>query len=377
MRWFPCQRMPTLRGASRVRHKLLSALIVLSVALAACSLRNSPVSPTATGARPATVARPTQAAGTPGPFKPLKVALLISGAHTGSSFWDSARAGVERARKELGSEVRVVEEVDLAKWEPALRRLARGDYDIIVTGGSDMIPLLDKVAPEYIDTKFILFDARADQPNVANIVYAQNEASFLAGALAGCVVTNSELKNLSGEKLIGVVGGMDTEVVNDFVTGYEQGAKYVDQDIIVLKDYAGTWEDPARGKALAAQQARYGANVIFNVAGRTGLGVLEAAKEAERYSIGVDSNQNGRHPGSVLSSVMKRVDYSIFDLIQREATDTLQTGRTYPYSIQNDGVGLAEDALYEQYVPEQCRQQVEKAKQDIASKKVIVQTAYK
>lgn len=311
----------------------------------------------------------------------LRIAMFVNGALGDKSFWDSANAGVRRANTELGAEVRVVEGgFDVSSWEPALRRLAQADYDIILVGTFQMPDIVNSVAPDFPDKKFILFDATVDQSNVANISYAQNEGSFLAGVLAGCVA-NSDLPNVSGDKTVGVVGGEDVAVINDFVVGYEQGAQYVDPEMQVLKAYVGTgapaYNDPAKAKELATAQFSDGASIVFQVAGGSGLGVIDAAKELNRYAIGVDSNQNGEAPGVVLSSMLKRVDNSVFDLIQMEATGSLRTGKTYLYGIQNDGVGLAEDKYYDQHVPQECKDQVDRAKQDIASKKVRVKSGFK
>ncbi len=320
------------------------------------------------------------ATGTTGATRQIKVALMLNGTLGDKGFFDSAKAGVDRAEKELGAEVvQVVEEPDRSNWEPTLRQLADSEADVIVLGTFDMSDALNAVAPEYEDKTFIFFDATVDQPNVANIVYSQNEGSFLAGVLASCA-TQSDLENLSGKKVVGVVGGSNIPVINDFIVGYEQGAKYFNKDTRVLKSYNSgpqAFEDPAKGKELALAQFDQGANVVFNVAGKTGLGVLEAAADEGRYSIGVDQNQNNLHPGSVLSSMLKRVDNSVFDLLQMEATGGLTTGKTYPYGIQNEGVGLAEDQLYEQHVPQECKDQVEQAKADILSKQVVVETALK
>ncbi len=388
-----------------MRPKLSSLVLLLAVLLAACGNTGAgpvptptPTSPPGAGAVgvatsvPTMDAEPTEeqaaaadttagaATGTPSAVKKLKIALLVNGSLGDKGFFDSAKAGVDRAAKELGAEVQVVEEREAANWEPTLRSLAEADNDLIVLGTFQMPDALNAVAPDFPDKKFIFFDATVDQPNVANITYAQNEGSFLAGVLAACA-TNSDLPNVTGEKKIGVVGGEDIPVINDFVVGYEQGAKYVDPEMEVIRSYVGTgaqaYNDPAKGKELASAQFEEGASVVFNVAGGSGLGVLEAAADQQRYAIGVDSNQNALHPGVVLSSMLKRVDNSVFDLIQREATGSLRTGTTYSYGIQNSGVGLAEDELYEQHVPEECKQQIEKAKQDIASKKVRVETAFK
>lgn len=384
-----------------MKPRLYTLLLILALLLAACGTQQAGGTSepgSASGTATAVGAAPTgeatsdagatatgtgasaRATGTAGPVKQLKVALLVNGSLGDKSFFDSANRGVQKAQRELGATVQVVQEREAANWEGTLRRLAQGENDLVVVGTFQMVDALKVVAPEFPDQKFIFYDAVVDAPNVANITYAQNEGSFLAGALAGCVV-NSDLANLSGEKKIGAVGGEDVAVINDFIVGYEQGAKYVDSEIEVLRAYVGTgaqaYNDAPKGKELATAQFDAGASIVFQVAGGSGLGVIDAAKEQQRYAIGVDSNQNGEAPGVVLSSMLKRVDNSVFDMIQMEATSSLRTGRTYSYGIQNDGVGLAEDELYEKHVPDECKQQVEKAKQDIASKKVRVQTAFK
>lgn len=355
--------------------RLLRVSLVLSLLAVACgrgpARGTGTLTPTAT---PAAVSATSTAAAT----EPFRVAMLVTGSRGDGSFV-SARKGVQRAEQELGAEVRIVEERSRYRWEPALRRLARGDNDLVVVGTSEMTDILTRVAPDFPDQKFILFDATVDKPNVASITFAQNEGSFLAGALAACVV-DGEVDDPKARKLIGVIGAEDIDVVNDFIVGYEEGAKYVDPDIAVRITYIGGGtsggEDRARGRRLASTQFKAGARVVFGVAGGSSRGVMDAARQARRYAIGVEPSENELAPGVVLSSVLKRVDRSIFDLIQMEATGSLRTGRTYTYGIQNNGVGLDEDWYYRWYVPEECRQQVEKAKRDIASKKVRVETAF-
>ncbi|MBA2362311.1 MAG: BMP family ABC transporter substrate-binding protein [Chloroflexia bacterium] len=382
-----------------MKFKPMIVMAMLAVLLAACGAAGdapttpgataepTDANPTAVSTAPATA--PVQTDGTVGAgpsateeaVEKLNIAMFVNGALGDKSFWDSANSGVKRAKQELGADVRVVEGgFDVSSWEPALRRLAQADYDIILVGTFQMPDIVNSVAPDFPDKKFILFDATVDQRNVANITYAQNEGSFLAGVLAGCVAT-SDLPNVSGDKTVGVVGGEDVAVINDFVVGYEQGAQYVDPEMQVLKAYVGTgapaYNDPAKAKELATAQFSDGASIVFQVAGGSGLGVIDAAKDQNRYAIGVDSNQNGEAPGVVLSSMLKRVDNSVFDLIQMEATGSLRTGKTYLYGIQNNGVGLAEDKYYKQHVPQECKDQVDRAKQDIASKRVRVKSGFK
>lgn len=320
------------------------------------------------------------ATATAGPIEKLDIALFVNGSLGDQSFFDSANGGIQRAQRELGATVQVVEEPTTTSWEPSIRRLAQSErYDLIVLGTFQLVDALNEIAPDFPDQKFIFFDATVDQPNVANITYAQNEGSFLAGVLAACAA-NSDLEGATGDKVLGAVGGEDIAVINDFIVGYEQGAQYVDPEMRVLKAYVGTgaqaYNDPTRARELANAQLDEGASVIFGIAGGSGLGVINAAKDQGRYAIGVDSNQNAIARGTVLSSMLKRVDNSVFDLIRVEATGDLRTGRTYTYGIQNEGVGLAKDPLYERYVPEECQEQVESAEQDVASRKVRVKTAF-
>jgi basic membrane protein A len=340
----------------------------------------SPTAPSGVGAEGASETPSPSTTGVSGPLRNLKVALLVNGTLGDKSFFDSANEGMKRAESELGASIEVVQEQNAAAWEDTLRQLAEGGYDLVIVGTFQMIDPLTAVAPDYPDQKFIIFDAPVNAPNVASITYAQNEGSFLAGVLAACASKSKELKGLSGQTKIGAVGGENIDVINDFITGYEAGAQYVDPKFEVLKSYIGVgpqaYNDPNRGKELAAEQLRQGANVVFGVAGGSGVGVIDAAKEQNRYAIGVDSNQNSLAPGVVLSSMLKQVGNSVFDLIRMEASGSLPTGKVYRYGIENNGIGLAEDDLYEQYVPQECQDQVDKAKEDIARKKVQVPTAF-
>lgn len=376
-----------------MRTRLGILILCVAVILAACSGQPPEVALHLPGTATASpnIATRTHATSTPvghelagtpvpavtvGSTKHLRIALVVPRLGDKGLF-DSAASGIRMARDRLGADTVIVQTgSDTAKQERALTKLAQENYDLIITGASDKQAMLKRVAGEFPKQKFIFFDAVVDLPNVANITFAQNQSSFLAGVLAACVShPDNGTKNLSGLNVIGVVGGEDTPVVNDFIVGYKQGAKYVDPDITVLISYAGSFDDPDEGRKLANRQFQQGANVVFQVAGKTGLGVLQAARNNHRYAIGADANQNNLYPGTVLTSVLKRVDTAIFDLVQMEATSTLATGKTYAYRLQNNGVGLATDANYYQYVPETCQKLVEQARKDIASGRVQVKTA--
>ncbi|WP_227764328.1 BMP family lipoprotein [Zhaonella formicivorans] len=306
--------------------------------------------------------------------KPLKVALIINGTLGDKGFFDSANRGIEEAKKEFGIEAKVVEAGnEPSEWEPALRAAAaEGQYDLIITGTYQMLDHVKNIAPEFPDQKFIVFDVDIKGiPNVYSILYSQSEGSFLAGALAGLVTTsNMELAN--PEKKIGFLGGMDIPIINDFLAGYEQGAKYIDPEIQVLKGYVGNFFDAAKGKELTMSQYAQGVDIAFNVAGGAGLGLLEAAKVSNKYAIGVDSNQNGIYPGFILSSMLKNVDVSLVRAIQLHLEGKLPYGDSEVIGIKEGAVGLAKDSLYEQYVPQEIRDKLEEIEGKIRNGEIKV-----
>ncbi len=248
--------------------------------------------------------------------KSIKVINFLNGMQGDDSFFDSAVRGVSRAKLELGLEVETIEVgYDPALWQPALEEVAaREDYDILIVGTEQMKGILQEVAPRYPDKRFIIYDAsvnytHSDYKNVYSALYAQNEGSYLAGVYAG-------LMTKSG--IIGVIGGQNTSVINDFIVGYEQGAKAARPDIKVLVAYAGGWNDAAKGEMLAMDMYRQGADIIFQVAGATGMGVFKAAQESNRYAIGVDSDQ-----AQIIEMILEAASSRLIRLSSGEYTNQL------------------------------------------------------
>lgn len=287
----------------------------------------------------------------------LNVLLYIDGSLGDLGFFDSAERGVTRANASLAVTVKTVQQSNPSVWQSDLARYAKsGMYSIIICGTSSLHDQITTVAKQYPKQKFIFFDDIVTLPNVASITYLQNEGSFLAGALAA-LVTNSKMPLANHKHIIGAVGGQDIPVINDFMVGYKQGATYIDPQMHVLISYVGgsggsdTWNNPVKGAQLAKALYQEGADVVFNVAGGTGLGVLKASSEVNRYSIGVDSDQNALYPGHVLSSMVKRVDNSLFDSLQLALAGHLAYGKTTQYGLANQGVGLVMDKFSAQIVP--------------------------
>ncbi|MBC7233875.1 MAG: BMP family ABC transporter substrate-binding protein [Chloroflexi bacterium] len=321
--------------------------------------------------------------------KALKVVLLINGVLGDKSFFDSAQRGIDRAVKELGIQAKTIEAgTDPARWEAALEdAAATEDYDILICGTWQMNDYLGKVAPKYPDKKFFIFDTSVDYSkgnlgNVYSVLYKQNEGSYLAGVYAA-MMTQKPLPGMNDKKVIGVIGGMDIPVINDFIVGYKQGARDVDPETQVIVQYSGGWNDPAKGKEITLAMYEQGADIVFNVAGGTGMGIFEAAEEQNRYAIGVDSDQaiivkdtDPQQAERILTSMLKNVDNSLFRALKLHLEGKLVYGQAEYLGIAEGGVGLAKNEYYEKYTPTDVKARVEQAEKDILEGKIKVDTAF-
>jgi basic membrane protein A len=320
--------------------------------------------------------------------KKVRVALYVNGTLGDKSFFDSANRGVERAAKELGVVTKTIEGTyEEANWEPDIAQLAEGDWDIVIAGTWQLVDYLQAIAPKHPEKVFITYDTTADYSkgdmgNVYSILYAQNEGSFLVGALAA-LVTTSDMPKANPEKVIGFLGGMDIPVINDFKVGYIQGAQYIDPDVKVLVSYANSFSDSAKGKELVLAQYEQGADIAFNVAGETGIGLLDAAKDKDRYAIGVDSDQyflyKDTDPGksaNIVTSMMKNVDDSLFRAVEMYLDGNLPVGEAETLGIAKGGVGVADNENYRKLVPAEFRDQIKDLEQKILSGEIKVDTAF-
>jgi basic membrane protein A len=254
------------------------------------------------------------------------------------SFNEAAYNGAEAWKTATGGTYLDLELQNDAQREQALRRFAGQGANPIVMAGFSWTAALTAVAPEFPDTNFVVIDTVVDAPNVQSILFDEHTGSFLVGALAA-------MKSETGT--VGFVGGMDVPIIHKFYCGYAQGAKAVNPDVTLIENYTGTtpaaWNDPVTAGELAKAAVDAGADVIFAAAGGSGLGVLQAMKDAGKYSIGVDSNQNYLQPGSVLTSMLKRVDVAVQTAMTEAGDDaTFKPGVTI-LGLANDGVGYAVD----------------------------------
>ncbi|MEL6425649.1 MAG: BMP family ABC transporter substrate-binding protein [Pseudomonadota bacterium] len=253
------------------------------------------------------------------------------------SFNQAAYTGAERFKEETGVAYRDFEIQNDAQREQALRRCARQGYDPIIAIGFSHGAAVDKVAAEFPDARFAIVDMVVDKPNVRSILFKEHEGSYLVGIMAAMASDTGK---------VGFVGGMDIPLIRKFACGYVGGVKSVNADAEVFQNMTGTdgsaWNNPTRGGELAKSQFSQGADVVYHAAGGTGVGVLQAAADEGKLGIGVDSNQNGMHPGSVLTSMLKRVDNAVFNTFSDAMNDSWSTGFNVNGLAEN-GVGFAMD----------------------------------
>ncbi|MCP8885273.1 BMP family ABC transporter substrate-binding protein [Devosia sp. XJ19-1] len=281
------------------------------------------------------------------------------------SFNEAAYMGAEKFKAEGGA-YQDLEISGDAMREQAVRQFAARGNNPIVLPGFSWETALRAVAPEFPDTKFTIIDTVVDLPNVQSVVFKEQEGSYLVGILAA-------MKSESGK--IGVVPAFNFTLLEAFACGYAQGAKSVNPDIEVLETYVGTgfeaFNDPVKATEVAKSQLDQGVDVIFQVSGGSGAGVLQAAADAGKYGIGVDSNQNHLHPGSVLTSMLKRVDVAAYNAMKGVEDGTWAPG-TIVLGLAEEGVGAAIDEHNAELITPEMQAALDKATADIISGAVTV-----
>ena len=346
-----------------LKHVLLLAAIVALIGLTSCGSR--------------TEARRSDCK--------IKVGIVFDiGGKNDRSFNAAAWEGVQRAEKDLPICLYDVEPGNPTSIEPAMRAFAEKNFDLIIGVGFAQSPIMQKVATDYPNTKFAIVDGvimeadgKTPMHNVASLVFREHEGSYLVGMIAAS-------KSKTG--VLGFLGGMDIPLIHRFEKGYEEGAKAVNPNVVVIPNYVGVtdgaWNNPGKGKEISLAQIEKGADVIFTAAGNSGLGAFDAVEqygknsngEANKFVIGVDSNQNGVKPGYVLTSMVKRVDNAVYDVV-KEVLDGQFQGGFHTFGLDKDGVAYAMDKNNEGLIPGDVILRVEQAKADIVNGKIKVTDA--
>jgi basic membrane protein A and related proteins len=298
----------------------------------------------------------------------IKPAVIYDlGGKFDKSFNEGVFNGATKFSKETGIAFRDLEIQNEAQREQVLRKFAKDGFSPIIMPGFAWATALGKVADEFPNTKFAIIDAFVDKPNVQSMNFKAEEGSFLVGVIAS---------ETSKTGKVGFVGGMDVPLISAFECGYAQGVKYDSGGKTeVIANMTGTtpaaWNDPVKGGELAKSQIDRGADIVYAAAGQTGKGVLKAAADAGKFSIGVDSNQNGLFPGHVLTSMLKRVDVATYDSFMDAKNGTWKAGNQI-FGLKNDGVGYAVDDNNKAILTAEAKAKAEAAKADIISGKIQV-----
>ena len=297
----------------------------------------------------------------------IKPAVVYDlGGKNDKSFNESAYMGAEKFKADTGIAYRDFEPQNDSQREQALRKFAEQGFTPIVAIGFSQAQAVEKVASDFPDLQFAIVDMVVEKPNVASIVFKEHEGSYLVGVLAA-------LASKSGK--VGFVGGMDIPLIRRFACGYVGGVKSAKADAEVFQNMTGTtgaaWRDPVKGGELAKSQFDRGADVVYHAAGGTGIGVLQAAADAGKLGIGVDSNQNGLHPGKVLTSMLKRVDVATYNVFKMGQDGTFKPGLTV-LGLSEGGVGWALDDNNKDLITPEMKAAVDKAEADIKAGTVQV-----
>ena len=359
---------------------LLAALMILTL-MVGCGGGNG-----GSSTPPADSNSPASGGDAPDGPKVWKVANVVNGNLGDKSFFDSCEAGLKKLQDdglityktfELGAT-----DADQPKWVSTIDELsADGEYDIIVCGTYQMDAYLDECAAKYPDQKYFIYDAEVAQPNVASITFKQNDLGYLVGT-AAALMTSSDMDKINPEKVIGFVGGEDGPVINDFLTGFIQGAQAADPEVKIDTQYVGNFFDTGKGKEIANVMANNKCDVIWGVAGGAGNGAAEAAAEHDVWFIGVDSDQEATFSASqpqmaavTIFSGLKNCGDGIIYMVDQLNAGTIQWGKTTQLGIAEGGVGLTSGGNF-QKLPDNIKKALDDVAPKVTSGEIKVDTAF-
>lgn len=302
---------------------------------------------------------------------PFRVGLVLDkGGRDDKSFNAAAFKGASEAKEKLGIQLKVVEASDDTAIEPAMRTFAQHKYDLIIGIGFAQASATTKVAKSFPGLRFLVVDADVKLPNVRSVFFNEHEGSFLVGAIAALTSKSHQ---------VGFVGGMDVPLIRRFEMGFKAGVANIDPKAKVVSNYIGAtsdaWKNPTKAKELALSQYQRGADVVYAVAGASGVGVFDAAEEKKLFAIGVDSNQNWVKPGRVLTSMLKRVDLAVYEGIAAAQKGQFETGRVDMGLVEN-GVDFSLDEHNRPLLPADVLKKVEALRQGIVTKQIKVPDYY-
>jgi basic membrane protein A and related proteins len=285
-------------------------------------------------------------------------------------FNDSAYAGLKRAEKDFGVKGDFLESTAPTDYRDNLTQLAENGFDPVIAVGFLMTEDLTRVSKQFPDTQFAIVDSVVETPNTIDLVFREQEGSYLAGIVAGLMTQEKTAYTNPDDKVVGFLGGQTGPLIGKFEAGYVAGVESVCPDCEVLVKYAGAspdaFNDPAKGKEISLQQIDQGADVIYHAAGNTGTGLFDAAKQEKIFAIGVDLDQAKLFPKDpILTSVVKRVDNAVYQTIEDVSKGEKPKGTTVDRGLKEKGISLAPFGRFDKDVPQKVKDEVDTARNDI------------
>ena len=302
------------------------------------------------------------------------VALIIAQGGLGDqSYNDLADKGFKAALEETKLKGKEVESKDVvAQGDNILRRASDGGFGLIIDLEYSHGDAMETVAKDYPNVDYAILNRVVPGSNVAGVLFKENEGSYLAGALAAMVSSDTKIKGITDKPVIGVIGGIKAIGIDKFIVGYIQGAHDINPKVEVKVAYANSFGDPAIGHQIAKSMFDQGASIVYQVAGGTGIGVIQAAKESGHYAIGVDTDQDGMAPGNVLTSMIKRTDLGVAATVKQYKDGKFAGGKAVTLGLAEDGVGLSEMKHTKNLIPADYLSKVEDLKKKIVSGEIKV-----
>jgi len=273
--------------------------------------------------------------------------VFATGGLGDKSFNDSAMEGIKQAIKKYGINYDYAEPKAIAEYHTYLSQFANTRrYDLIISIGFDQADALGSVAGRFTGQKFAIIDMVVDKPNVASYIYKEQERGFLVGYASALMTAKADDQKINTDLVIGVIGGMKVPLIDANIAGFIAGARYANPKVRVLHSYVGHWADPAKGKELAISLLEQGADIVWGAAGRSGLGVITAAKERNRYAIGADADQGYLAPNNILTNGMKYVNHAV-ELAIGKVIEATFTGGIHLLGVKENALGYSENLLPE------------------------------
>lgn len=320
------------------------------------------------GSAPASTASSSSAASKAASYK---VGLVTdTGGLNDHGFNHLAYMGLLQAKKQLGVTTSVVQSQTASDYVPYLTNYAKQGYNLVIAVGFLMQQAVQQVSKEYPHTKFMIIDDQVNAPNVTSSLFDTQQCGYLVGELAGLVQKQRALPGINQYNTLGVVGGMSIPPVNTYIAGFYAGVHAVDPSAKIILKYTNDFNNPNNGQSFAQSEIASHADIIFQVAGGSGLGAITAAKQNHVYAIGVDANQNYLAPSTVITSAEKGIQVATYDTIKAGYKGTLKSG-VQTFSLSNNGVGMAKPISA---IPHSIVKQVLASEQQIIAGKVVPPT---